>query len=288
VVELLNDKRAFYGVARRSNISTPKTFAPRSIDDVIDISRRIEYPCVLKPAFGYMYKHLHFKGTMARNSHELLGACKKLDEHMGSLLIQELVSGTDDNQYSLATYFNSDSQPLAMFTSRKLRQFPSHFGTGTFVASCVEVRVEELGISFLKKVHFQGAAEVEFKRDAKDGRLKMIEVNTRMWVQNSLALRCGIDLAYIAYVDMLGGKLDRTTQLQKEVKWLNFCDDFFACFGSSGYLAKREITLSNWLKSLMCKKEFALFCISDLKPFFIALKGCLIKFKKKIGRSKTW
>jgi len=58
--------------------------------------------------------------------------------------------------------------------------------TGTFVVACHEPEVEQIGISFLRKIEYKGIAEVEFKKDSRNGTFKMIEVNTRIWTQNNL------------------------------------------------------------------------------------------------------
>jgi len=282
LVEKLNDKREFYSIARNNGIHCPEVFSPRCLEDVIDISKEIGYPCVIKPAFGSLYKHLHFKAIMAKTSQELLENYRKYQQYIDKTLIQEFVLGRDDAQYSLATYFNANSEPLVTFTSRKVRQTPPGFGTGTFVTNCLEPEIERIGISFLKKLNYKGIAEVEFKRDSRDRIFKMIEVNTRIWTQNNLAMRCGIDIAYAAYIDMTGGRVERSFQKEHDIKWINFYDDFFACFGSSGYLRKREITLVLWLKSLMGRKEYAIFALDDIKPFIYATKAFIIKILSKV------
>jgi predicted ATP-grasp superfamily ATP-dependent carboligase len=64
--------------------------------------------------------------------------------------------------------------------------------------------VVESGTAMLREVRFHGVAQVEFKRDPRNGVLKLIEVNPRLWQWHGLAAECGVDLTCIAYLDLLG------------------------------------------------------------------------------------
>lgn len=277
LIEALNDKREFYRIAVKNKIPTPKTFVPKCIEDLSGISRTLEYPCVIKPAFGYLFKDFHFKAVLIKNGHDLLEICRNIEKHIDKVLIQELISGSDSAQYSVAVYFNRNSELLASFTSRKIRQNPPRFGTGTYVASCSEPEIENQAVTFLKKLNYQGIAEVEFKRDSKDGIFKMLEVNTRFWTQNSLASRCGVDIPHIAYLDILEGVVGSPTQHKEIINWINFYEDVQACFGSSGYFNMGDVTLGDWLISLIYKKEHAIFSLGDIGPFVYSSKAFLSK-----------
>lgn len=272
VIEALNDKRRLYQMAKQIDIDVPRTFFPQTIEELIDISRKIHYPCILKPAYGYLFNQVEVKGIVAKERPQLLEGWRRLHSLGNQVVLQEFVCGDDDLQYSLATYFNQNSEPLTVFTARKLRQNPPEAGVGTLVESCKEPAIVELGISFLKKIGFIGIAEVEFKRQGKHGPFKMIEVNTRLWVQNSLAVRCGVDIPWVAYCDACELELKGNPhQKDSSIKWLNFSADFRGCFGSSGYLSKRKITFVNWMKSLRGPKEFAIFSDDDIFPFVKSL-----------------
>lgn len=294
LVETLNDKRLFFDLAHSYDMPAPATFSPKTLADIRHISESITFPCVIKPAYGYLYDQFKFKGLFVENPSELLEKCKELADSLGDLIIQEVIQGHDHLQYSVAAYFNGHSDPLATFIARKTRQKPPGFGTGTFVISCSEPNIERLAISFLEKIHYRGIAELEFKRDARDGVVKMIEVNTRFWVQNNLATHCGVDLPYIAYADILGVNVERCIETKQSAKWLNAYDDFIACFGSSGYCSRGEITLRRWLMTLKGKKEYAVFAVDDIRPFlrasrdvgFMLSRTALNRLRRHLSSSK--
>jgi carbamoylphosphate synthase large subunit len=67
--------------------------------------------------------------------------------------------------------------------------------------------VVEEGLAFLRALGYHGISQVETKRDPRDGRYKLMEINPRLWQWHSLAAACGVDLPYIAYRDLVGEPL---------------------------------------------------------------------------------
>ena len=89
---------------------------------------------------------------------------------------------------------------------RRLRMYPTDFGNSSY---CHQIPLEEIQIAWesleriLHHVDYHGIFSAEFKRDARDGTLKILEVNTRVWAMVALANLCGIDTCYLAYCDAL-------------------------------------------------------------------------------------
>ena len=54
------------------------------------------------------------------------------------------------------------------------------------------------------RLDFHGIAQVEWKRDPRDGALKLIEVNPRLWQWRGLTGECGAGVIEIAYWDLIG------------------------------------------------------------------------------------
>ena len=92
----------------------------------------------------------------------------------------------------------------ALFSGRKLRQTPPLVGTCR-VGEAVWVQdVVDAGLRFLAALDFHGLSQVEFKRDPRDGRYKLMEINPRLYQWHGLAAACGVDLPRLAYCDLLG------------------------------------------------------------------------------------
>ena len=62
-------------------------------------------------------------------------------------------------------------------------------------------------------------SQVEFKRDPRDGRFCLMEINARHWKWHGLAARCGVNLSYVAYRDAIGDPYLARRQ-RDGVKWI--------------------------------------------------------------------
>jgi predicted ATP-grasp superfamily ATP-dependent carboligase len=62
-------------------------------------------------------------------------------------------------------------------------------------------------LALLRAFGYRGLSQVEFKRDPRDGRFKLMEINARLWQWHGLATACGVDLPRIAYADLTGEEL---------------------------------------------------------------------------------
>ena len=56
----------------------------------------------------------------------------------------------------------------------------------------------------LRAIGFHGVSQVEFKRDPRDGRFKLMEINPRLWQWHGLAAALGVDFPRIVYLDLMG------------------------------------------------------------------------------------
>ena len=119
-------------------------------------------------------------------------------------MVQELIPGGDDELYTVGSYIAADGAVLGLFSGRKLRQSPPGIGTCR-VGEAVWVQENvDAALRLLRAFDFHGVSQVEFKRDPRDGRFKLMEVNPRLWLWHGLAAALGVDFARIAYLDLLG------------------------------------------------------------------------------------
>ena len=75
----------------------------------------------------------------------------------------------------------ADGEVLATFSGRKLRQMPRTIGHRRVGEAVWDAGGRRLGAALLRGLGFHGISQVEFKRDPRDGRLKLMEVNPRLW-----------------------------------------------------------------------------------------------------------
>ena len=94
-----------------------------------------------------------------------------------------------------------------MFTGHKLRQYPHAGGSCLAGVSRWDDDLADAGLRLLQELRFHGVSQVEFKRDPRDGRYCLMEVNARHWKWHGLAAACGVNLSLAAYSDAIGQPL---------------------------------------------------------------------------------
>ena len=75
-------------------------------------------------------------------------------------------------------------------------------------------------LSLLDELSYHGVSGTEFKRDPRDGRLKLMEVNARHWLHHTLATAAGVNLSSVAYSDAVGKPYEASPQ-RDGVRWLD-------------------------------------------------------------------
>lgn len=279
VLQRLLNKKTQYTLVKKLDIPLPNTFYPANYEELEKISCEINYPVIVKPALTteWRKKFPVKKVEYANTPEDLLKAYQSIQELNIEAMIQEVVLGTDSNNCKVCTYMNKDSEPILVFTLKKLRNFPCRFGVGSVVESAFLPEVAELGLRFLKGVEYVGVGSIEFKKDNRDNKLKMIELNSRLWLQNSLPERCGMNFPYTMYMDLTGEKVKPRDTCREGVKWVSMRMDY-ASF--RGYHSMGELSYGEWINSLRGEKVFEVFSWDDPKPFFQATGYGLKVFQK--------
>ena len=132
-LDTITNKALQYQHAASVGTPIPYTHYPRDLADVENLAGDVIYPCIVKPAYSYLWSRYRasvgmdgwHKLAQADTPEGLINTYKQMAESGVQLLVQEKIGGGDDQNYTLLTYLNRDSKPLAIFVKRKLRRFPS-------------------------------------------------------------------------------------------------------------------------------------------------------------------
>ncbi|KAF5437618.1 putative ATP-dependent carboligase, ATP-grasp superfamily [Candidatus Methanophagaceae archaeon] len=139
------------------------------------------------------------------------------------------------------------------------------FGSAsTFVESVYISELVELGTCLLKALNYYGLSEVEFKKDIRDDKFKLLEINARTWLWHSLAIRCGVDFPYLLYKDMIGEHVEPITSFKENVKFIHFYTDLGVVINE---VLKGKMAFKDYFISLKGEKDFAVFSLVDPLPF---------------------
>ncbi len=257
------DKRQTYRLAAELGMPYPWTRYPRSREEVAALD--CAFPVILKPAFkSDPNRFTNDKAWLVSSREELLAlydqALSFVDPDV--VMIQELIPGGGEAQFSYAALCN-DGRVAASLVARRLRQYPLDFGRSSSYVETVELpAVEELSRRLLAAIRFNGLIEVEFKRDPRDGRFKLLDLNARIWGWHTLGARAGVDFPWLLWRMTMGETISEV-RARAGVRWVRMVTDLPAVFKA---MRRGILSPAAYLRSLRGPIEFAIFSASDPMP----------------------
>lgn len=268
IAEKLLNKNLFYKTLKKLGISHPKTYFPKDISEVEEISNKIVYPCILKPFHSAVFV-LDFKTKLfkANSKEQLIQLYKKALSRNHEVIIQEIIPGNARCMHGFNAYYDKNYKPNGSFMYRRIREWPHEMGNGCFIESVKIPEIEEIVTPLIKEIKYYGIVDAEVRKDPRDSEFKLIEINSRCWMQSSLPAKCGANLPYIAYLDTIGKKFEKPNVIKDNVKWLFISEDIRSSVKS---ILKRELSILEWIKSYRGEKEYSILAIDDPIPFFLS------------------
>jgi D-aspartate ligase len=282
VMEHLHDKRAQMEAAWRCDVDTPKTVFLTKGDDLEAAAATVPYPALLKPVDSLAFKSAYFHRALldVATPDDLYRIFPKVED-LGLLMLQERVPGGDDELFTVGSYLDGDSRPLAVFTGHKVRQHPHGSGSCLMGVSRWDEELADAGVRLLRELRYWGVSQVEFKRDARDGRYCLMEVNARHWKWHSLAAACGVNLSYAAYRDAIGQPFVAPRQVDG-LKWVVATKDVPLALIET---VRRQIDPVAWLRTYRNVKVDGVLTTRDPLPGIInsgrVAKRILLRQRRK-------
>lgn len=276
----LYDKREQLETAVRIGVDIPRTVFVDGDDDLEHGAEEIGFPAILKPVESLAFKVRFRRHVLEVSSRdELLRVYDKVRD-CGTLMLQDIVPGGDEELYTLGSYLDASSRPLAQFTGRKLRQHPPRFGHVSMAESLWVPELAEAGLRLLRELGYHGVSQVEFKRDPRDGRYRLMEVNARHWMWHSLASACGVNLSLTAYRDAIGRPYVAPNQMDGR-RWVVSLTDARDAFSR---WRRGEESLLPWLKSYRRVRVDGLYSARDPLPGALLTVRQLRRVVTRTGR----
>jgi len=219
------DKNAVFKLARQSGVPIPETVFVQDKKGIEQIAAQIKtYPVVIKPCMSRIpIRGGHFMetGIMYANSSKELTAKYRSQETLNyPSMIQEKIIGPGTGLFTL---FDKDRH-LALFSHKRLREKPPSGGVSVMCQSVpLDSEMVRASKILLSAVAWEGVAMVEFKRDIRDGKAKLMEINGRFWGSLQLAVSAGIDFPQLFLKYLMGdhfSKLHDRYRVGLKMKWL--------------------------------------------------------------------
>lgn len=280
------DKAGSYELARKAEIPAPQTLTIADAAQLADID--FDFPCGIKPLHSHRFAQMFntsAKGVTVATLEEARRILEPILEAGIVMLLTEVIPGADDRYRSYYTYMDAHGQPVLNFTKRKLRQYPTHFGLGSYHLTEWNAETADLGIRFAQAAGLRGVVNVEFKRDPRDGQLKLIECNPRFTEVNEQVRAAGIDLALVAYNMRLGLPLPPVDRFTDHLGMWFPVDDLRAL---REYRGKGELTVAAWARTLGHRQAPVMFSWRDPKPSMLMglrrFSGVVRRLRRMLSR----
>jgi D-aspartate ligase len=262
VFEWAYDKRRTAELAQSLGVPHPST---RSVRDRGELEHYDgPFPVLLKPATKPQLNRPAAKAWRADDRAGLLRCYEEAAPQVepGTLLLQELVPGGAGTQFSFAALCSA-GQAVAVVTAERVRQNPPDFGrSSTFVRTVDDPQVEALGARVVAALGLTGLVEVEFKRDARDASLRLLDVNLRVWGWHTIARRHGLDFPYLAWRQALGEPV-APVRCPAGLRWLRMTTDVAA---AARGIAAGELAPTSYLRSVVSRHERPVLAADDPLP----------------------
>lgn len=235
-MQIASDKYRTMEMARELGIPTPREYS--SIDDVGT------YPIVAK-------------GIYESGQVRYINSAEELNRiSLSNHILQEYIPGEGFGFYAL---FNK-GEVRAIFMHKRIREYPITGGSSTAAESTYDLELKVLGLTLLKALDWHGVAMVEFKKDSRDGKYKLMEINPKFWGSLDLSIASGVDFPYLTVMMALEGDIQPVLDYNRDVKFRwPFPDDIL-------HMLANPKSAKHAIRDIFDKKAKSNIVLDDIKP----------------------
>ena len=207
----LATKEQQYALAAQAGFPCPRTAYVQGGAELGAFCREAQFPCLMKPRSQREWESLPEGHRLRGKKLETAGTAAGLLELYGSIealcphaVVQEIIAGADDAKYCYLSIYGNNRERLGYCVVRELRSYPIGFGSASVVHPVVDEEIAGMCDRFLRSLGYVGICEIEVKRDARDGKVRLIEINPRVSGTGDCAIYTGVDLGWLHYLNLIG------------------------------------------------------------------------------------
>ncbi len=262
----LLDKQRTLELAADVGVPAPRHWSVKNPEDVLAVKDEITFPVMVKPIHSHAFVRAFGRKLfiIENGLDEVVARVRDAADRGIEVMVVEMIPGPDDLLSSYYTYIDDDGEPLFHYTKRVIRRQPVNRGGAVYHETRWLPETAEMGLRFLQGIGWRGMANIEFKRDTRDGRLKIIEVNSRLTAAHPLVLRSGAPLDLIQYCVLTGQTHPTFRSYEEGLYYWYPLRDFRAFLELS---RSGELSFMGWLSSLPVRNiVLPMFNLSDPRP----------------------
>lgn len=284
VQEALATKEKQYALAAANGFPIPRTVYVQSPQDLQNFIADARFPCLLKPRHHREWENLPVgnpmrgkKLMMTADAEEMERSYAAVADVTPSLMAQEVIVGGDDAKYCYLSAYGEGSRRLGHGVVKEYRAYPLMFGSASVVEPVHDEEIATLCDNFLRSVGYVGICEIEVKRDARDGRVLLVEANPRFSGTGDTAIYMGVEVGWLHYLDLIGQEVIPVTTSRFGFRHITLRRDLPAL---PKYVANGDLTWGQIIKSYQGPLEWFDF---DWKDPGVSLRTFATAFKALAG-----
>ena len=294
-VEKILDKRKFCHLCTEEDLPSPLSFDISSKQELDNVINKIPFPCIVKPAHKEDWWEHDFteimgsykKAYKCKSPEDLKKLYKKLLQINSKVVIQEFVQGGDEHLYSINLFVGEHGDIKGQFIAQKRRIYPITAGTGCYVVIVEDSEMLNMAVEVIQKLNLKGLLNVQFKRDIRNGKPRLMEIHVRNSFWSFLGAAAGVNLAKLYYEYITETENNSTTKGNEEnlvpkigTKFFDVEKDIKAFWQ---YRKAGELTFSDWIKSYQGDYVLGGHLLSDPIP---SIMCCMFIFGRRVGSYK--
>jgi predicted ATP-grasp superfamily ATP-dependent carboligase len=258
---LLASKRDLSLLCTRYGVAVPETYFARSVDDAMAYADSTRFPIVVKNSEPWVRITAPAVGaTTIVESHSALVALASTWTRDPQVVMQEYIPSVSAEDWIFHAYLDARSEPLAAFTGLKERAWPPYAGVTAAAIARPNAELARLATDFCRAIGYRGIVDMDWRRDLRDGRYKLVDFNPRIGANFRLfQSEQGVDVVRALHLDLTGRTVPSAPQVfgrRLVVENLYLASRLMR--GSDGVTERAEAG---------CKTEFAWFAADDPLPF---------------------
>lgn len=264
------EKDQTYALASAVSVPHPRILQPTSEPDIEQKFEELQMPVMIKPVHSHRFVEVFgTKLFICDSVAELRSNYQRAVDAGQQVIISEVIPGSDYlTLETIQIYIDQYGRVAASFCLTKLRQTPPMYGVirvGKSIPATEEL--QSLAMRLLHHIDYRGYASVEFKRDPRDGELKLIEVNVRPLRMSQFAIGCGVDFPYISMQDKVHGHQVIPGPYHHDVYYIDVVAELLDVVRFSEYLGPKRL-LEPYLGR---RKSYPYLSFQDPRPFISEL-----------------
>jgi predicted ATP-grasp superfamily ATP-dependent carboligase len=202
-LERAYDKWQTIQVAQSVGVPVPRSYCPDTIHEVSGIPHAESNEWVIKPRKGSGSRGVRY----VENHAQLLSVYQEVSRKYPRPIIQERIP-SGGSAVGVFFLLGNDRKPLAVFSHRRIREYPITGGPSTLCESFRDDALIRQSLKLVKELDCIGVSMVEYKFDSRSNQYLLMEVNPRFWGSLQLAIYASVDFPALYHMATLGMKVE--------------------------------------------------------------------------------